>query len=160
MYDQVKLLYEHQLWTNLTQLGAMVLTVDANTQTQHSSRNNAAAASASAAGDMKETPCSSTSTSTSLTSSLASPAGAGSLLTPGYVIPAYSCGWRDPYLIYCTYCRQRLNVMIMLGEALWECKESRRAEAVFKEALQMKKHLAKMKSSTKQAVSAIKIHFK
>ncbi len=46
--------------------------------------------------------------------------------------------------------RQRLHVTVMLGEAYLECREHRRAEAMLKDALQIKKHLSKTKSTSKE----------
>lgn len=41
--------------------------------------------------------------------------------------------------------RQRLQVSVMVGDALLKCQEVKRAEEMLKQAMQIKKHMAKNK---------------
>ncbi len=134
MYEHLKQLHEQQLWSNLCQLGAVALAVTANNAYATGGVGVTPSATGKDAISAAPGPSSSSSSSVPAPSGVPSaspgscPSGSGSMLSP----------------------RQRLHVTAMLGEAHLECREWRRAEALLKEALQIKKHLAKTKSSAKE----------
>lgn len=134
MYDQVRQLYENQLWSSLCQFGPLVLTVAANHQVHAPCKEGAASTWTGYAAGSDSHHSASVSSSHCNTSTPSS-GSAAVVPTTDHILSS----------------RQRLVVMAMLAEAFFESKEFRRAESILKEALYLRKHLGKTKTSSVSA---------
>ena len=138
MYDQVKLLYENQLWSNLCQFGSLTLGMTKNgelaAQSSFTTGSSAASAGAPSSPEASSSnsfvPGPSTSCAASSSSSSSSSGATASSSSS-----SSSCS-SSPLLLQLSP-KERVYLLSMVAEAYFVTQNFANAEVLFKEALQV-----------------------